>query len=134
MHSKFQNLVEIAAQLRAEGGCPWDREQTIASMVPRVTEEAQEIQEALEKKDWENLEEELGDVLFNLVMIAQIAKEEKKFNIDGVLEKITEKLISRHTWVFGEEKASTAEEALELWIKNKAKEKESTAQKAKKKV
>ena len=123
MHQKFSNLLEIASRLRAEGGCPWDREQSIASMAPRLVEEGQEVMEAVEKKDWENLEEELGDVLFNIVMIAQIASEEKKFNIEGVLEKIAEKLISRHTWVFGSEKAATAEEALELWMKNKAAEK-----------
>lgn len=124
MHLKFQNLLEIAAKLRAEGGCPWDREQSIASMSPKLLEEAQEVQEAVKKKDWENLEEELGDVLFNIVMIAQIASEEGKFDMGGVLEKIAEKLISRHTWVFGSDKASTAEEALELWIKNKQTEAE----------
>lgn len=123
MHLKFKNLLEIAQKLRAEGGCPWDREQSIESMVPRLSEEAQEVEEALQNKDWENLEEELGDVLFNIVMIAQIASEEDKFDIGGVLEKIAEKLISRHTWVFGSEKAETAEEALALWMKNKAIEK-----------
>jgi len=123
MHLKFQNLLEIAAKLRAEGGCPWDREQSIASMSPKLLEEGQEVQEAVAKEDWENLEEELGDVLFNIVMIAQIASEEGKFDMGGVLEKIAEKLISRHTWVFGSDKASTAEEALELWMKNKAVEK-----------
>jgi uncharacterized protein YabN with tetrapyrrole methylase and pyrophosphatase domain len=123
MHLKFQNLLEIAAKLRAEGGCPWDREQSISSMTPKLLEEAQEVQEAVEKEDWENLEEELGDVLFNIVMISQIASEEGKFDMGGVLEKIAEKLISRHTWVFGSDKAATAEEALELWMKNKAVEK-----------
>ncbi len=123
MHPQFKNLVEIAAKLRAEGGCPWDREQSIASMAPKILEEGQEVIEAVEKEDWENLEEELGDVLFNIVMISQIASEEKKFDIQTVLEKIAEKLISRHTWVFGTDKAATAEEALALWIKNKAVEK-----------
>ncbi len=123
MHPEFKNLVEIAAKLRAEGGCPWDREQSIASMAPKILEEGQEVMEAVEKEDWENLEEELGDVLFNLVMISQIASEEGKFTINSVLEKIADKLISRHTWVFGDEKAATAEEALALWNKNKAVEK-----------
>lgn len=119
MHPQFKNLVEIAQKLRAEGGCPWDREQSIGSMAPKILEEGEEVLEAIQKEDWENLEEELGDVLFNIVMISQIASEEGKFNIDGVLEKIAEKLISRHTWVFGSEKAETAEEALALWMKNK---------------
>ncbi len=123
MHPKFSNLLDIAARLRAEGGCPWDREQTIESMVPKLTEEAQEVEEALQKKDWKNLEEELGDVLFNIILISKIAEEEGKFDMGGVLEKIAEKLISRHTWVFGTDKAATAEEALELWMKNKAVEK-----------
>lgn len=123
MHPQFKNLVEIAAKLRAEGGCPWDREQSIASMAPKILEEGQEVMEAVEKEDWENLEEELGDVLFNIVMISQIASEEGKFDIQTVLEKIAEKLISRHTWVFGTDKAATAEEALALWMKNKAIEK-----------
>ena len=123
MHLKFKNLLEIAQKLRAEGGCPWDREQSIESMVPRLLEEAKEVEEALEKKDWDNLEEELGDVLFNIVMISQIASEEKKFDIGGVMEKIAAKLVSRHTWVFGNDKAATAEEALALWMKNKAQEK-----------
>ena len=86
MHPQFKNLVEIAAKLRAEGGCPWDRKQSIASMAPKILEEGQEVMEAVEKEDWENLEEELGDVLFNIVMISQIASEEKKFDIQTVLE------------------------------------------------
>lgn len=123
MHLKFKNLLEIAAKLRAEGGCPWDREQTIESMVPCLTKEAQEVVEAVEKKDWENLEEELGDVLINIIMISGIAAEEGKFDIGSVMEKVAEKLISRHTWVFGGDKAATTEEALALWMKNKATEK-----------
>lgn len=124
MHPQFQNLLDIAKQLRAEGGCPWDREQSIASMAPKLLEEGAEVLEAVEKEDWENLEEELGDVLFNIVMISQIASEEGKFDMSGVLEKVAEKLVSRHTWVFGEEKAATAEEALALWTKNKGLEKD----------
>lgn len=124
MHPQFQNLLDIAKQLRTEGGCPWDREQSIASMAPKLLEEGAEVLEAVEKEDWENLEEELGDVLFNIVMISQIASEEGKFDMSGVLEKIAEKLVSRHTWVFGEEKAATAEEALALWTKNKGLEKD----------
>lgn len=119
MHFKFKNLLEISAKLRGEGGCPWDRKQTLQSMRPMVLEEAQEVVEALDKDDMENLEEEIGDLLFCLIMMAQIAHEDKKFNMGTVLEKITEKIISRHTWVFGSDKAETAEEALALWKKNK---------------
>lgn len=122
-HSKFQKLLEIVAQLRAEGGCPWDRKQTIGSLLPKLIEEAQEVKEAVEKKDSENLEEELGDVLLNILMISEIAQEDGKFTIDSILEKITKKVVSRHTWVFGTDKAETAEEALAIWAKNKRSEK-----------
>jgi len=119
MHHKFKTLLEISAKLRAEGGCPWDRKQTLESMKPLILEESQEVVEALDKGDMENLEEEIGDLLFCLVMMSQIAHESKKFDMGTVLEKIAQKLISRHTWVFGDDKAETAEEALALWKKNK---------------
>jgi uncharacterized protein YabN with tetrapyrrole methylase and pyrophosphatase domain len=82
-------------------------------------EEAQELQEAVAKGDLANVEEELGDVLFTLVMMAQIAREEGTFDLGTAMEKVGEKFISRHTWVFGSDKASTPEEAVELWMKNK---------------
>jgi uncharacterized protein YabN with tetrapyrrole methylase and pyrophosphatase domain len=123
MHLKFQNLVEIAAKLRSENGCPWDKEQTLESLAPKVLEEAQELLEGVEKKDITNIEEELGDVLFTLIMMSQIAKEEGKFTLEGAMEKVAQKFISRHTWVFGEDTASTPEEAVALWNKNKKKEK-----------
>jgi len=84
-----------------------------------MEEEAQEIQEAFTKRDWENLKEELGDVLFNIVLTAQIAEEEGKFTMKEVINDIDEKIRSRHTWVFGKDKAKTPEEALEMWRKNK---------------
>lgn len=132
MHLKFKNLLEICEKLRGENGCPWDKKQTLDSLAPKVLEEAQELMEAVQKNDLENIEEELGDVLFTLIMMAQVAREEGKFDMGSAMEKVGEKFISRHTWVFGTDKASTPEEAVELWMKNKDKEK---AQKsAKKKV
>ena len=119
----FKNLCNLAEKLRSPSGCPWDREQTIASMLKCVEEEAHEVCQAIENGDHDNLEEELGDLLFQVVMIAQIAKEKGYFDIDGVLAGISDKIISRHTWVFGKDKADTPEEALELWRKNKEKEK-----------
>lgn len=124
MHLKFKNLLEMIAKLRAPDGCPWDREQTIESMKKHMLEEAGELAEAIEKNDTENIEEELGDVFLNVLMMAQIAQEEGKFDAGTMMEKIAEKLISRHTWVFGTDEASTPEEAVQLWLKNKAKEKE----------
>lgn len=132
MHLKFKNLLEICEKLRGENGCPWDKKQTLDSLAPKVLEEAQELMEAVQKSDLENIEEELGDVLFTLIMMAQVAREEGKFDMGTAMEKVGEKFISRHTWVFGTDKATTPEEAVELWMKNKDKEK---AQKsAKKKV
>ena len=119
MHLKFKNLIEISAKLRGENGCPWDREQTLKTLAPTVLEEAQELLEAVQKNDLENVEEEMGDVLFTLVMMAQIAKEEGTFDIGTVMEKVAEKFISRHTWVFGGDSAATPEEAVALWMKNK---------------
>ncbi|PIR55596.1 nucleotide pyrophosphohydrolase [Candidatus Peregrinibacteria bacterium CG10_big_fil_rev_8_21_14_0_10_36_19] len=119
----FEELLELAAKLRSDTGCPWDRKQTIASMLEHAEEEIHEVRQAIENGDHDNLKEELGDVLFQLVMIAQIAKEHEYFNMDDVIAGIHHKIISRHTWVFGDDKASTPEEALELWRLNKEKEK-----------
>jgi tetrapyrrole methylase family protein/MazG family protein len=121
MHLKFKDLIEICKKLRMEGGCPWDQEQTIESLKACVLEEAQEVAEAIESGKTEDIQEEIGDLMFCLIMIANIAEEEKKFDMGDVLEGAAEKLVRRHTWVFGSEKADTAEEALALWVKNKAK-------------
>ncbi len=118
---QFQKLLDLVAQLRGESGCPWDKKQTISSLAKCIKEESQELLEAIEKKDVENLKEEIGDVILTLCMVSQIAKEEGKFDMNQVLEELCNKVISRHTWVFGDDKAETAEEALELWKKNKKK-------------
>jgi len=88
-------------------------------MAENIENEAREVAQAFAKHDWKNLREELGDVLFNIVLTAQIAEEEKKFTIRDVLNDIDKKIRSRHTWVFGKDKAKTPEEALEMWNKNK---------------
>lgn len=119
-------------KLRQPDGCPWDRKQTIESMKEHMEEEAGELAEAIDSGKVEDIEEELGDVLLCLLMIAQIAKEEKKFDMGTTMERVAEKLISRHTWVFGTDSANTAEEAVELWLKNKEKEKSKKAKSKKK--
>lgn len=119
----FNDILKLAEKLRSPTGCPWDRKQTILSMLKNLEEEAEEVCEAAKKNDMKNLEEELGDVLFQIVMITQIAKENKLFNMDGVLKNIHAKITSRHTWVFGKDKAKTPEEAIAMWLKNKEKEK-----------
>lgn len=124
----LKDLKILAEKLRSEKGCPWDRKQTIATMLKYIDEEIEEVREAVANGDHENLKEELGDVLFQIVMVAQIAKENKYFDIDGVIENIYKKIRSRHTWVFGKDKAKTPQEAIAKWKKNKMKE----ANKAKK--
>lgn len=116
---KFKHLWELTQKLRAPGGCPWDREQSLESMMPRVLEESKELEEALANQDWENMEEEMGDLLLCLVMMSQIAGEQKKFTMATILEKVSQKIIRRHTWVFGKDKAETPEQALALWKRNK---------------
>ena len=122
MPAKFKDLVELAETLRSEKGCPWDRKQTIKSLLKSFVDEAEEVKEAIEKDDCENLKEELGDLLFNMVMISQIAKEKGLFTISDVLKNIEAKIIKRHSWVFGTDKVSTPEEAIEMWKKNKERE------------
>ena len=120
--TSFQKLVQLAKKLRAPGGCPWDRKQTIESLMECIEEEAEEVIQAIKKKDHPNLKEELGDLLFNMIMVMNIAEEQEYFNHADVMAAIEEKVISRHTWVFGDDEATTAEEALALWRKNKEKE------------
>lgn len=118
----LKDLKKLAEKLRSDTGCPWDRKQTIASMLKYIDEEVSEVRQAIENGDHENLKEELGDVLFQIVMITQIAKEHKYFDLDEVVCKIYDKIKSRHTWVFGKDKAKTPEEALTMWQKNKKNE------------
>jgi len=118
----FKRLIKLAVQLRSPTGCPWDRKQTIFSLAPKIEEEGDELLEAVKKKDYPNLCEEMGDLLFNLLMVAQIAEEEKRFTLVDILQGIEKKIKSRHSWVFGKDKAKTPEEAIELWKKNKEKE------------
>lgn len=121
-HLTFKKLIDLAKKLRSPIGCPWDREQTIGSMLEHIAEESEEVRNAIQKKDYHNLKEELGDLLFLIVMVSQIAKENDLFSIKDVLDHIQNKIISRHTWVFGKDKAKTAKEAIKLWQKNKKNE------------
>ncbi len=120
----FSKLVEMVEKLRSEEGCPWDREQKIEDWMRFLKEEVEELEEGINRKDWENIKEELGDVLFLVVMIAQVCREEMKFTINDVLAEIISKVERRHPHVFGEMKASSAEEALEIFYKMKAMEKQ----------
>ncbi len=102
MSEPFDRLVAVMARLRGNSGCPWDREQTHDSLKPHLIEEAYEVLEAIESRDATSLCEELGDLLFQVLFHAQIAKDEGHFDIEAILETITEKMIRRHPHVFSE--------------------------------
>ncbi len=124
----FAEFKEIIARLRAKDGCPWDREQTHTSLEPCMIDEAAELVSAIRIFDktgsYENMCEELGDVLLQVMMHAQIAEEEGLFTIDDVLTVVSEKMIRRHPHVFGTVQADTSEAVLRNWDEIKKKEKE----------
>lgn len=120
----FAELTDIIATLRGEHGCPWDKAQTRESMKKCLTDECQEVLDAVDHRDDENLCEELGDVLLQVMLYSRIAEEEGVFTIDDVITGLCEKLIRRHPHVFGDAKpASTPEESLALWQEIKRQEK-----------
>ena len=123
----FDQFCNIIEKLRAPDGCPWDRKQTAESLKKSLLEECNEALEAIDKKDDENLCEELGDVLLVVGMIARIKEEEGKFNISDVFSGVNDKLIRRHPHVFGDAKASSPEEVLKLWNQVKEEEKKKKA-------
>ena len=120
---KFERLVGIMARLRAPGGCPWDREQNFDTIKPYLLEETYEVLDAIDRRDWPGLAEELGDLLLQAVFFAQMASEEGKFRIDDSLDAINEKLIRRHPHVFGDGDAKTADDVKRRWDEIKADEK-----------
>lgn len=126
MSQSFDELVAVMERLRAPGGCPWDREQTYASLSQYLLEEAYEtfdaIQEAERTGDIGHLREELGDLLLQVIFHSTIGKELGEFNIDEVCKGITQKLVLRHPHVFGDEKLDGADDVLRNWDKLKADE------------
>jgi len=116
MHKElFDKLVKIVAALRGEDGCPWDKEQTHSTLTSSLVEEAYEVIEAIDANNPSKLKEELGDLLMQVMLHAQIATEEGEFDICDVIESITEKLIRRHPHVFGELEVEDAKEVLSNW-------------------
>lgn len=125
MKHTFDELVETFAILRGPNGCPWDKKQTHESLIKCLKDECQELIDAIEKKDDENMKEELGDVLLQVLMHSQLAAEEGKFTIQDVVDGLYDKLHCRHPHVFGDHaKAATAEEALAVWREMKKKERQ----------
>ncbi|MGE5614070.1 MAG: nucleoside triphosphate pyrophosphohydrolase [Bacillota bacterium] len=119
----FKDLLDIMARLRSEKGCPWDREQTHESLRIYLIEETYEVLDALDAGDMGKFCNELGDLLLQIVFHAQIAKENGTFDIGDITTDICRKLISRHTHIFGEDKADTPEQVLKNWEEIKKKEK-----------
>jgi len=117
--STINNLLKIMDELLAPDGCPWDREQTHESLRPYMIEECQEAVEAIDGGNMCALKDELGDVLLQVVFHAKIAEKAGNFTFDDVVNAICHKLTSRHSHIFGDDKAETAEEVAELWARNK---------------
>ena len=119
----IEELIEIVSILRCPDGCEWDRAQTHESMIECLKNESQEVIDAINKKDDENLKEELGDVLLQVLLNAEVAKERGAFDINDVVQTLSEKLIRRHPHVFGDTpRPTTPEESLALWRSIKEKE------------
>jgi len=120
---KFERLVEIMSTLRGPNGCPWDRQQDFNTLKPMLVEEVYEVLEAVENGDFDGISEELGDLLLHVVFHAHLGKEGGQFDINTVIDKISDKLVRRHPHVFGTESASTADEVIKNWEAIKAQEK-----------
>jgi nucleoside triphosphate diphosphatase len=124
----IQRLLEIMDKLRDPGGCPWDREQTLRTLTPYLLEEAHEVIEAIEAGDVEHHKEELGDLLFQVVFQARIAREEGKFDFAQVCEVISDKLTRRHPHVFGGLEVAGSREVVKNWERIKAEERKQKGQ------
>jgi MazG family protein len=118
----LRKLIELMALLRSLEGCPWDRAQDYDSLKGMLLEEAYEVVDAVSQRDFDGLEDELGDLLFQVVFYSRLAEEEGRFNVDDVIEHVHAKLVRRHPHVFGEVRARNAEEALKSWLSVKEKE------------
>lgn len=114
-HRTFEELVAIMNRLRDPGGCPWDREQTYATLRGYLIEECYEVVDALDRSDLPALCEELGDLLFQVVFLARLAQEDRAFGAADVVEGIAAKMVRRHPHVFGEDTAADAAEVLVRW-------------------
>jgi tetrapyrrole methylase family protein/MazG family protein len=118
----IQAIFEVIARLRAPGGCPWDREQTHESLRPYLLEETYELLEAIDSGDDAKMKEELGDLLLQVAMHAEIAAEEKRFDAAEVSEAVAAKMVARHPHVFGDVSVANADEVLRNWEHTKVKE------------
>src|SRR5687768_6698781 len=124
MTQNIDNLLAIMARLRdPNGGCPWDLQQTFASIAPYTIEEAYEVADAIERGDLKDLKDELGDLLLQVVFHARMAEEQGAFSFGDVVEAITRKLVRRHPHVFGETRHLAPDQVKALWDEIKRQEK-----------
>lgn len=126
--TEMSRLLAIMAKLRdPENGCPWDIEQSFETIAPHTIEEAYEVADAIEQKDWPHLQEELGDLLLQVVFHAQMAKDESLFDFNAVAKSIADKMVKRHPHVFGDEVIETADAQTVAWEQQKEKERKEKA-------
>jgi ATP diphosphatase len=118
----FAEVVRIMARLRGPGGCPWDREQTMDSIKPHTLEETYEVFDAIDRRAWPELRDELGDLLLQVIFYAQIAADDENFNIEEVVRGLSAKLIRRHPHIFADEVADTAADVNRTWERVKQQE------------
>jgi len=129
--NKIDQLLKIMVRLRdKKTGCPWDIEQTLSSIVPHTIEEAYEVADAIDRNSMDDLKDELGDLLFQVIFYSQIASEQKLFEFNDVVDSIITKLINRHPHVFADTKIDSAEEQNKLWEKIKRQERQIKAENA----
>ena len=115
----FERLIKIMSRLLGPKGCPWDKEQTHKTLIKYLEEEVREFEEAVRKKDYKNMKEELGDILLQVVFHSELANINKKFDINDVIIFLNKKLIRRHPHVFGNLKLKNSKEVLREWRKIK---------------
>ena len=120
----YEELLDVIAQLRGEHGCPWDKAQTHESLIPCLRNECEDVVQAIEQHDEENLCEELGDVLLQVLLHARIAEEEGQFTMADVVNGLAEKMVRRHPHVFGNEEYGSPEQNQARWEEIKRQEKE----------
>jgi len=120
--SELQKLVDTVAHLRSPKGCPWDREQTHVSLIPYLREEAREVEQALRRGRWHEIEDELGDLLLQILLHSEIAREKRRFTLEDVARSQRLKLVRRHPHVFGDAQFKTAQAVLRNWDQIKKRE------------
>lgn len=122
-YPEFNELLEIMKKLLGPNGCPWDKKQTHKTLIKYLKEETKEFENAVKKNDYENMKEELGDILLQVVFHSELARKNKKFSISDVIKDLNKKLKRRHPHVFGNLKVKNTTEVLKIWKEIKRREK-----------